>query len=129
MRQLYSVIGFDSDCDAVRVNEDCDDTDSNITNTFAFMDNDCDQYINEEDCAPTDPLMALDEDGDGVCDAICQDDYIVTSQTELEELSHCIEITGNLTIENSNVINLDILDSLRLIGGNLVIEGNNLWFK
>ena len=28
--------------------------------------------------------MALDEDGDGV-DAICQDDYIVTSQTELEE--------------------------------------------
>ena len=60
------------------------------------MDNDCDVYINEEDCAPTDPLMALDEDGDGVCDAICQGDYTVTNQTEIDDISHCIEITGNL---------------------------------
>ena len=59
---------------------------------------------------------------------VCPGNVTVTSQTELDEVASCREITGNLTITGSeDIITLEALTNLATIGGNLeILENPNL---
>jgi len=52
-------------------------------------------------------------------------DYIVDSEEKAEELSGCINTTGNITIQNSELTNLNYFNTIKTIGGNLTIQNND----
>ena len=54
---------------------------------------------------------------------VCNGDYWVANQAELDAVSECSEITGDLHIESA-LTTLDGLESLTGIGGHLYIEDN-----
>jgi hypothetical protein len=61
---------------------------------------------------------------------VCEGDYWIYSSYEMDVLSGCTEITGNLIIGSNQYVNttfenLDGLESLITVGGNLRIKENN----
>ena len=60
---------------------------------------------------------------------VCVGDYTIdltNSSGDIAALSGCTEITGNLIIDDSTLVNLTGLENLTSVGGNLEIIWNNL---
>jgi hypothetical protein len=65
----------DADCDAVITEDDCDDSDPELTSIYA--DGDCDGFITEDDCDDSDSdstFVSVDADCDGFVTAVDCDD-------------------------------------------------------
>ena len=85
---------------------------------------DCDGYEIDVDCDDNDPLFALDIDGNGVCDGLCVGDFVITNDQELQGITHCEVIQGSLSIEHSNLENIDDLHRLEGIRGTFQLSSN-----
>ena len=55
---------------------------------------------------------------------VCADSFSLTTQAEVDAMSVCSSVTGDLTIRGANIENLDGLDALTSVGGFLWISGN-----
>ena len=110
----------DQDCDGILTAEDCDDTDPSTAN-----DMDCDGVITAEDCDDSNPDFSEDADNNGTCDGMeyCDGSYVVTSESDMEAISYCVEIYGSLVIEHNSVSGFSNLVS---IGGDLIIGDDSI---
>jgi len=62
----------------------------------------------------------VEQCGNGVYEG----DYIITDEASLQGLSDYREVTGNLRIAETSFARIDGLECLAIVGGNLIIEGN-----
>ena len=106
----------DEDEDGYWSCEDCDDhepaANPGLEEICDSIDNDCDGLIDTDD-----------PDVDDCGPVVCEGDYEIVDGSYMGTLSLCTEITGDLVI-TSLLSNLDGMEHLTIIGGELAIETN-----
>lgn len=78
-------------------------------------DGDSDTDTEEVDTTPTDDCL----------DGVWEGDFSATGEDDLTDLQGCSEITGSLRITDSTLSNLDALDGLRRVNGDVQIFKNS----
>ena len=108
----------DSDGDGQRDCEDCDDHEilafTGAEEVCDEVDNDCDGLTDTDD-----------PDIDDCGPVVCEGDREIVDESYLGDVSLCTEITGDLLIHATALTDLDGLEHLVAVGGDLIIQHNS----
>lgn len=114
----------DTSCDVI----DCSSSENHGDREGIYYPNNLPQYSTE-----TAPIADVDcATMSDVCQPIFSeclyDEIVLSTQSEVDSFSYCYEITGNLTIggQGSDITNLDALNTINIIEGNLSISSEVL---
>jgi hypothetical protein len=104
----------DADMDSNDNSHSTSDADSD-GDSDTDSDGDSDTDTEEVDTTPTDDCL----------DGVWEGDFAATGEDDLTDLQGCSEITGSLRITDSTISNLDVLDGLRRVNGDVHIFKNS----
>ena len=96
-----TIDGIDQNCDGI---DGIDVDGDGEADCYDLQDMDCDGIPKTLDCDDNHPLLWQDTNADGVCDKICSGSYVINDSTDIQEISHCVVITGGLDIVDSSLM-------------------------